>query len=184
MFEKILHWYGISYGLNAVSLRYFNAAGATTKLGEDHIPETHLIPNILSVALEQLENIPVYGTDYPTRDGSCIRDYIHISDIAQAHILALHGFKNSQGLKTYNLGHGIGYSVLEVIETARKITRKDIPVSIRERRPGDPAVLVASSERAKIELGWQPGHFSLEDIIERAWEWKKNHPEGYRSHDT
>jgi UDP-glucose 4-epimerase len=193
MFEHILEWYGKAYGLKHISLRYFNAAGATKLLGEDHHPETHLIPNVLKAALPQPPIsspqpqelgtrgsgfVSIFGTDYPTKDGSCIRDYVHVIDIAQAHILALEKIEQLSG-KAYNLGNGEGYSVLEVVEAARKVTHAEIPVKISPRRAGDPAVLVASSRRAKEELGWRSKFPELEAIIESAWEWMKKHPEGY-----
>ncbi|HEX76464.1 MAG TPA: UDP-glucose 4-epimerase GalE [Dehalococcoidia bacterium] len=180
MFEKVLDWYGYAYGLKFISLRYFNAAGASDRLGEDHDPETHLIPNVLKVALGQCQHVVVFGTDHPTSDGTCIRDYIHVSDIARAHILALKHLERSQANKAYNLGNGRGYSVFEVIETARKVTGISIPVVNRPRRPGDPPVLVASSELAKSELGWEPEYRELETIIDSAWRWQKEHTHGYR----
>jgi UDP-glucose 4-epimerase len=179
IFEKILYWYAQAYRLCSISLRYFNAAGATERLGEDHDPETHLIPNALKVALKQSDYIPVFGTDYPTEDGSCIRDYIHVSDIAKAHILALEHLGNRPRFKAYNLGHGKGYSVLEVIETVRRVSHTEVPVSIMARRKGDPAVLVAGSDRARKELGWQPDYPDLEKIIASAWAWKEKYPDGY-----
>jgi UDP-glucose 4-epimerase len=179
MFERVLDWYADAHGLKFISLRYFNAAGSKDGLGEEHEPETHLIPNILKVALGQHEHVVVFGTDYPTKDGTCIRDYIHVSDIARGHILALKHMERNQANKAYNLGNSRGYSVLEVIETARKVTGASIPVVSHPRRPGDPAVLVASSERAKSELGWEPEKISLEVIIESAWKWQKEHPYGY-----
>jgi UDP-galactose 4-epimerase (EC 5.1.3.2) len=179
MFEHILEWYGKAYGLRHISLRYFNAAGATELLGEDHHPETHLIPNVLKVALGQQESIRIFGTDYPTKDGSCIRDYVHVIDIAQAHILALGKIEQLSG-RAYNLGNGEGYSALGVVETARKVTSTDIPIKISPRRAGDPAVLVASSKRAKEELGWRPKFPELEAIIESAWKWMREHLDGYR----
>ena len=178
-FERILESYKRAYGLKYISLRYFNAAGASRDLGEDHHPETHLIPNILKVALGQAGHVNIFGTDYPTRDGSCIRDYIHVLDIARAHILAISALENNEKDRVYNLGNGEGYSVLEVIEAARKVTGADIPAVIHPRRQGDPAVLVANSALAKRELRWQPTHSSLENIIETAWQWQKNHPKGY-----
>ncbi len=178
-FERILEWYGRAYGLQYVSLRYFNAAGANKHLGEDHNPETHLIPNIIKVALGLGDHVPIFGTDYPTKDGSCIRDYIHVLDIAKAHILALQHLERNEGNKAYNLGNGEGYSVLEVVETARKVTGVDIPAIVRPRRAGDPAVLVAGSELAKAELGWQSAFPSLESILESAWRWHRDHPQGY-----
>jgi UDP-glucose 4-epimerase len=177
MFEQILEWYGRAYGLRHISLRYFNAAGATDRLGEDHNPETHLIPNVLKAALARAP-ISVFGTDYPTRDGSCIRDYVHVLDIAAAHILALEKL-DAVKAGAYNLGNGQGYSVLEVVEAARKVTGIDIPAKLSPRRAGDPAVLVASSGRAKSELGWKPRFPKLEPIIDSAWRWMHSHPRGY-----
>jgi UDP-glucose 4-epimerase len=178
MFERILEWYGKAYGLKHVSLRYFNAAGASESLGEDHRPETHLIPSVLKAALSKNSPVSIFGTDYPTKDGSCIRDYIHVVDIAQAHVLALENLEKMND-RAYNLGSGEGYSVLEVVEAARKVTGLEIPVRISPRRPGDPAILVASSKRAKSELGWKPNFPELGPIIESAWSWMKRHPEGY-----
>lgn len=179
MFERILSWYGHAYGLRFISLRYFNAAGASERFGEDHNPETHLIPNVLNAALGQQEYMPVFGTDYDTKDGSCIRDYIHVLDVAKAHILALKHLEKNECNKAYNLGNGKGYSVIEVIETARKVINAQIPVVIHPRRGGDPPILVASSDLAKLELGWQPEYSELESIIESAWRWQKTHPHGY-----
>ncbi len=175
MFEKILGWYGRIHGLVPVILRYFNAAGASEKFGEDHRIETHLIPNILRTALGQRDAVDVYGTDYPTPDGTCIRDYIHILDLAEAHILALG--REEGGF--YNLGTGGGASVKEVIETCRKVTGKDIPVSERPRRPGDPPRLVAASDKARRELGWTPKFQNIRAIIESAWAWHVKNPGGY-----
>lgn len=180
MFERILHWYGHAYGLQFISLRYFNAAGASDRFGQDHNPETCLIPNILKVALGQKDKISVFGTDYPTKDGSCIRDYIHVRDIARAHVLPLKYPEKNRSNKAYNLGNGKGYSVLEVVETARRVTGAEIPVAIYPRRQGDPAVVVADSELARSELGWQPEFPELESIIESAWQWQKKHPYGYK----
>jgi UDP-glucose 4-epimerase len=180
MFERILQWYGSAYGLRYISLRYFNAAGASELLGEDHCPETHLIPNVLRAALDRSEPVAIFGTDYPTRDGSCIRDYVHVRDIARGHLLALEKLDGLNG-RAYNLGNGDGYSVLEVVETARKVTGVDIPVIISPRRAGDPAVLVASSRRVKSELGWEPRSPNLEGIVESTWRWMRKHPEGYHS---
>jgi len=179
MFERILAWYGKAYGLRHIYLRYFNAAGASELLGEDHQPETHLIPNVLKAALNNDNPVPIFGTDYPTKDGSCLRDYVHVVDIAQAHILALEKLENLSDM-VYNLGNGEGYSVLEVVNIARKVTSVDIPVRISPRRLGDPATLVASSGRAKSDLGWKPGSPELESIIESAWRWMRKHPDGYR----
>lgn len=179
IFERILEWYGRAYNIKHISLRYFNAAGAAGQLGEDHHPETHLIPNVLKAALAG-DNRPVtlFGTDYPTKDGSCVRDYVHVRDIAQAHILALKKLDSLSG-RAYNLGNDGGYSVLEVIEAARRVTSAPIPVKTSPRRRGDPAVLVASSKRAREELGWEPQYARLEDILESTWKWMKTHPEGY-----
>ena len=178
MFENILKWYGYAYGIKHISLRYFNAAGASGNHGEDHRPETHLIPNILKAAINPDKPVAVYGTDYPTRDGSCIRDYVHVIDIARAHILALEKLDEFSG-SAYNLGSGEGYSVLEVINIAREVTGVEIPFEIHPRRAGDPAVLVASSNRAGVELGWYPEYNTLREIIESAWKWMKEHPDGY-----
>jgi len=184
MFEKLLHWYRQAYGLKFISLRYFNVAGASDRFGEDHEPETHLIPNILKVALGQHKHILAFGTDYPTNDGTCVRDYIHVLDIAKAHILALKHLEGNQVNKAYNLGNGKGYSVLEVIETATRVTGASIPVVNHPRRPGDPPVLVASSDLAKSEIAWEPEHPELEAIIDSAWRWQKEHPYGYRTKKT
>ena len=178
LFERILYWYGKAYGLKHISMRYFNAAGASRKLGECHLPETHLIPNILKAAVAHNGPVTIFGTDYPTRDGSCIRDYVHVSDIAAAHCLALEKLEEFGG-RAYNLGSETGHSVLEVLETARRVTGIDIPSKIRDRRFGDPAVLVASSSRAKAELGWKPQHSNLETIISSAWQWMERHPNDY-----
>ncbi len=175
MFEKALRWYDEIYGLRYVNLRYFNAAGATETLGEDHDPETHLIPNVLKVALGQKEYVSIFGTDYPTPDGTCIRDYIHIKDLCDAHLRAM----TLEESRSYNLGNGEGYSVLEVVETARRITAHPIPIRKEQRRPGDPPVLVGSSEKIKAELGWSPEFPELSAIIESAWKWHKKHPHGY-----
>ncbi len=174
-FEKILRWYDEIYGLKFVSLRYFNAAGATENLGEDHRPETHLIPNVLRVALGQRPNVEVYGTDYDTPDGTCIRDYIHIVDLARAHILALGA--TTSGF--YNLGTGGGSSVREVIAASRKITGRKIETIEKPRRPGDPPRLIASSEKIKEDLCWQPRFQSLDAIIASAWKWHQKFPNGY-----
>jgi len=179
IFERILHWYGIAYGLNFISLRYFNAAGASERYGCDHENETLLIPKVLKVALGQEKCVMVWGDDYSTRDGSGIRDYIDVRDIATAHVLALRHLGKKKANKAYNLGNGKGYSVFEVIETARKVTGTDIPTIIKSRRPGDPPVLVAISRQAKMELGWEPTYNKVEFIIESAWKWQNKHPHGY-----
>ena len=175
MFEKALRWYDELHGLRYTALRYFNAAGATAHLGEDHDPETHLIPNVLKVALGQREAVSVFGTDYPTPDGTCIRDYIHIEDLCRAHLLAM----RQEGSSTYNLGNGAGYSVMQVIETAREITGHPVPVRAEARRPGDPPCLVGSAEKIRRELGWQPGLPDIRDIVRSAWDWHRQHPRGY-----
>jgi UDP-glucose 4-epimerase len=174
-FEKILKWYDQIHGLKFVALRYFNAAGASEKFGEDHRVETHLIPNILQVALGQKPEVAIFGTDYETPDGTCIRDYIHILDLARAHILAL-GSKKSE---FYNLGTGGGSSVREVIDTVVKVTGRKIKVVEKPRRPGDPPRLIASSEKIQRELGWKPQFQSLDVIIESAWKWHQTFPNGY-----
>lgn len=174
-FEKILRWYDQIHGLKFVSLRYFNAAGASGKFGEDHRLETHLIPNVLKVALGQKAHIEIFGADYETPDGTCIRDYIHIVDLARAHILAL----GAAGSEFYNLGTGGGSSVREVIAACRKITGRNIDTIEKPRRAGDPPRLIASSEKIKTELGWQPKFQSLDRIIESAWNWHQKFPHGY-----
>ena len=176
MFEKMLQWYRQIHGLEFVAFRYFNAAGASEKFGEDHRPETHLIPNILRVALGKAAHFEIYGTDYPTPDGTCIRDYIHVIDLSDAHVLALAPGK--QGF--FNLGNGDGYSVREVHHACEKVAGGKIPAIARPRRAGDPPRLVASAEKAKTELGWKPKFPKLEQIVETAWDWHKRNPEGYR----
>lgn len=179
--EKMLHWCDQAYGIHFVALRYFNAAGADPKgrIGEDHHPETHLIPLILKVALGQRESITIFGQDYPTHDGTCVRDYIHVLDLAQAHYLALNKLRKTNKSGIYNLGNGQGFSVAQVIEAARKVTGHPIPAQWGERRAGDPAVLIASSQLAQKELGWIPQWNRLEQMIETAWNWHKNHPQGF-----
>lgn len=179
--EKILKWCDTAYGIKYTALRYFNAAGAHTSgtIGEDHSPETHLIPLILNVALGNRDKIMIYGDDYATVDGTCVRDYIHVSDLASAHLLALDRLITGGESTTYNLGNGTGFSVKEVIEIARKVTGHSIPAEITPRRAGDPAILIASSDRAIKELGWEPKFNDLETIISTAWKWHKRHPEGY-----
>lgn len=179
--EKMFKWTAEAHGLRYVSLRYFNACGADESgtIGEAHNPESHLIPLILQVPNGKRETISIYGTDYDTPDGTCIRDYIHVTDLAQAHILAVQYLNNGGESDIFNLGNGVGYSVREVIETARKVTGHPIPATETSRRAGDPARLVASSEKAKSVLGWKPVHDSLEEIISSAWNWHKNHPNGY-----
>lgn len=179
--EKMFKWTAKAHNLRYVSLRYFNACGADESgtIGEAHNPESHLIPLILQVPNGKRETISIYGTDYDTPDGTCIRDYIHVTDLAQAHILAVKYLTDGGESDIFNLGNGVGYSVREVIETARKVTGHPIPSTETPRRAGDPARLVASSEKAKKILGWNPIHDSLEEIIESAWKWHKNHPNGY-----
>lgn len=177
-FEQALRWYDQAYGLRYASLRYFNAAGATERCGEDHHPESHLIPIVLQVAAGQRPHVEIYGDDYETRDGTCVRDYVHVVDLAQAHLLAL--YKLDQGSAIFNLGcGGDGYSVKEVIDAAREVTRREIPVQTVARRPGDPAVLIASSDTIKQALGWSPKFQDLRKIIESAWSWHLRHPQGY-----
>lgn len=179
--EKILRWFDEAYGIKYSVLRYFNAAGAhkSGTIGEDHFPESHLIPIILQVALGKREFIGVFGDDYPTEDGTCIRDYIHVTDLANAHILSLEKTMEENKSRTYNLGNGKGFSVKEVIEMTRKVTGKEIPEKVEPRRAGDPSVLIASSEKIIKELGWQPQYNTLEKIIDSAWQWHKNHPNGF-----
>ncbi len=176
--EQALDWYRQIHGLHFAALRYFNAAGALPGRGEAHQPESHLIPLVLRVPLGQRPEVQIYGTDYPTPDGTCIRDYIHIADLVSAHLLALDGLGKHDRL-IYNLGSGHGYSVREVIETARQVTGQPIPAKELPRRPGDAARLVASSEKIKRELGWKPQHAELREIISSAWEWHSSHPKGY-----
>jgi len=178
-FERAMQWYDRAYGLRYASLRYFNAAGATEHCGEDHDPETHIIPITLQAATGKRARVEIYGDDYPTPDGTCIRDYIHVVDLARAHIQALDAL--SEGSRMYNLGcGGTGYSVREVIDTAERVTGKEIPTHVGPRRPGDPAILVASSDRIKSELGWRPQFQDLGLIIESTWRWMQKHPDGYR----
>jgi UDP-glucose 4-epimerase len=179
--EQMLAWFHRIHGLRYASLRYFNAAGAAAPdRGEAHQPETHLIPRILGVALGRQKHVDIFGTDYPTPDGTCVRDYIHVSDLAEAHLLALNALEKSPRL-IYNLGNGQGFSVREVIEGAKRVTGCAIAVVESPRRSGDPAILIASSEKIRKELGWQPKFPKLESILQSAWEWHKNFPEGYRA---
>lgn len=179
--EKMFKWVGKAHGLRYVSLRYFNACGAhkSGKIGEAHQPETHLIPLILQVPNGKREAISIFGTDYPTKDGTCVRDYIHVTDLAQAHILAVKYMMEGKESNIFNLGNGVGFTVKEVIETARKVTGLPIKAVEEDRRAGDPAVLIASSQKARDILGWKPEHDSLEEIIDSAWKWHKSHPNGY-----
>ncbi|MCC6985601.1 MAG: UDP-glucose 4-epimerase GalE [Anaerolineales bacterium] len=178
MTEQALEWYRSIYGLHFAALRYFNACGAMPGRGEAHQPESHLIPRVLQIALGQAESATIFGTDYPTPDGTCIRDYIHIADLVSAHILAL-GALEKRDKMIYNVGSGNGFSVKEVIETARAVTGHAIPAREHPRRPGDPARLVASPEKIKNELGWQPKNTNMQAILSSAWEWHKSHPHGY-----
>jgi len=199
MFEKVLEWYHRAYGLRFNIFRYFNAAGASERLGEDHIHESHLIPLVLKAALRERDKtkqesetkdfnpvrnliypkmLSIFGHDYETKDGTCIRDYIHVIDLAQAHILSIENLEKRPNAN-YNLGNGQGFSVLEVIETSKKITGIDIPYQFADRRPGDPAILIASSEKIKKELKWETKYRDLETIIKTAWEWHYKHPQGY-----
>ena len=179
--ERMMRWFDTAHGMKYVSLRYFNAAGAheSGKIGEDHKPETHLVPVVLQVALGQREAIAMFGDDYPTPDGTCIRDYIHVQDLADAHVLAVKKLREGGESAVYNLGNGKGYSVREVVEVARRVTGHPIPARVEPRRAGDPAILVASSAATCAELGWQPKRASLEDIIASAWSWHQANPNGY-----
>ena len=181
--EKMMKWTNQAYGVRYVALRYFNACGADASgnIGEAHSPETHLIPLILQVPNGQRDKISIYGEDYDTKDGTCVRDYIHVTDLAQAHILAMKYLMDGKESAIFNLGNGVGFTVKEVIETARKVTKHPIPAEVVSRRGGDPAKLIASSEKAKKILGWNPEHADLEEIIESAWNWHRNHPHGYKN---
>ena len=178
MTEQALEWYRQIHGLHYAALRYFNACGALPGRGEAHQPESHLIPRVLQIALGQAKSATIFGTDYPTPDGTCIRDYIHIADLVSAHILAL-GTLDSKDKMTYNIGSGNGFSVREVIEAARQVTGHAIPVVEAPRRPGDSARLVASPKKIVSELGWKPEHTNMQEILSSAWEWHKSHPNGY-----
>jgi UDP-glucose 4-epimerase len=179
-FEGAMRWFAASHDLRAISLRYFNVAGATERNGEDHQPETHLVPLVLRVAAGEASHIQIFGQDYPTPDGTCIRDYVHVRDLAAAHLLALEATgEGDPSLEVYNLGSAAGFSVREVVEAARKVTGRAIPARVRKRRSGDPPVLVASSRRARRELGWQPQHSQIEEMLADAWAWRVDHPDGY-----
>jgi UDP-glucose 4-epimerase len=178
--EQMLDWLQRIHGLRYSCLRYFNAAGAAEEQGEDHHPESHLIPIALQVALGERKELAIFGTDYPTADGTCVRDYVHVGDLAAAHLLVLDALKEKERL-IYNLGNGRGFSVCEVIDTVRKVTGRAIPARESPRRPGDPAVLVASSEKIKRELGWSPQYADLQSIVRSAWNWRKANPNGYTS---
>jgi UDP-glucose 4-epimerase len=181
MFEKILKWYDIAYGIKSISLRYFNASGADPKgrIGEDHKPEEHLIPIVLQTALGQRKDVKIFGTDWDTPDGSCIRDFIHVDDIADAHVKALQALADGGETTAYNMGNGDGQSVKQVIQAASDVTGKKIPYESINRRPGDPARLVASSNKLKSELEWRPKYPDLHTIIEHAWRWHSENPHGY-----
>ncbi len=176
-FERMLRWYDATYNLRYASLRYFNAAGASERFGEDHEPETHLIPNVLRVAAGKAPHVDIFGEDYPTPDGTCVRDYIHVVDLADAHVLALNVLGRRSEI--YNLGYGNGYSVAEVVEMARQVTRRWISTEAAPRRAGDPPVLIAGSDKIMRDLGWNPRHSELDHIIESAWRWHLAHPNGY-----
>jgi UDP-glucose 4-epimerase len=179
-FEGAMRWFAASHDLRAISLRYFNVAGATQRNGEDHHPETHLVPLVLRVAAGEASHVQIYGQDYPTPDGTCIRDYVHVRDLAAAHLLALEATgEGDPSLEVYNLGSAAGFSVREVVEAARKVTGRSIPARVLKRRSGDPPVLVASSRRARRELGWHPQHSGLDEMLSDAWAWRLAHPDGY-----
>ena len=179
-FERMLDWYDRIHDMRWIALRYFNAAGATDDHGEDHNPESHLIPIVLQVPLGRRENVQLFGTDYPTPDGTCIRDYIHVADLAEAHILALTALAEDRVPSgAYNLGNGLGYSNKEVVDACRRVSGHPIPVVEAPRRPGDPASLVASSDRIRRELGWTPRYPEINQIVESAWRWHQRHPSGY-----
>jgi UDP-glucose 4-epimerase len=175
--ERMLYWLDRIHGLRYAALRYFNAAGATKERGEDHDPELHLIPIVLQVAMGKRDSVTIFGDDYPTPDGTCVRDYIHVADLAQAHILAMRAIDEKS--RVYNLGIGQGFSVKQVIDAARKITGHAIPTKMGARRPGDPAVLIAGSEKIRRELDWKPRFTNLDDIVQSAWNWHQKHPQGY-----
>jgi len=183
MFERMLDWFGSVHGMRSIRLRYFNVAGAWPdgSIGEAHDPETHIIPRLLGSLAQGTHAFEVFGGDYPTPDGTCVRDYIHVCDLAEAHRLALEALAEGQGSGVFNLGNGEGYSNLEVVRTCAEVVGREVDVTIGPRRPGDPAVLVASASRAESELGWQPQRRELRDIVEDAWRWHSSHPRGYRS---
>lgn len=178
MFERILRWYGEAYGLNSISLRYFNAAGATALHGEHHQPETHLIPNVLKVPLGKVDHVTIFGNDYETEDGTCVRDYIHVVDIADAHVKALSHIDGA-GTRAYNLGSGTGYSNLQVVKMVQEVSGVSVPAIFESRRAGDPPVLVASAGLIEKELGWVPRMSGLEEIVKSAWQWQSRFPDGY-----
>lgn len=179
-FERMLEWYRRAHGINYISLRYFNACGATQRYGEFHVPETHIIPVLFETAMQEREAFHLFGSDFETADGTCVRDYVHVSDIADAHLIALDNLDRI-GARIYNLGSGEGYSNTQVIEIVQAITGHKIKVIPRPRRPGDPAVLVASSQRIQKELGWRPRYTELQGMVESAWMWRQAHPRGYES---
>ena len=181
--EKMFKWVSLAHGVNFVSLRYFNACGAhkSGKIGEDHSPETHLIPIVLQVANKKRQSVNIFGNDYQTPDGTCIRDYIHVSDLASAHYLALEYLNKGGKSDIFNLGNGVGFSVKEIIDASKEVTGDKIPAIVSKRREGDPKTLIASSDKARNILGWQPKYTDLKEIIQTAWMWHKNHPEGYKS---
>jgi UDP-glucose 4-epimerase len=179
MMERLLASYDTAYGLKSISLRYFNAAGATERCGELHDPESHLVPNVLKAAAGETPHVPVFGTDYPTPDGTAIRDYVHVADLAEAHVLAIDHLRHGGDSDCLNLGSGDGFSVMEVIETARQVTGKPIPTTREGRRAGDPPKLVADASRAQRVLGWKPAKSDLSTILNSQWEWRLKHPHGY-----
>jgi UDP-glucose 4-epimerase len=184
-FEGAMRWFCAAHDFRAISLRYFNVAGATERNGEDHDPETHLVPLVLRVAAGEATHVQIFGQDYPTPDGTCIRDFVHVRDLAEAHLLALEATgEGDPSLEVYNLGSAAGFSVREVVEAARRVTGRAIPARVLKRRSGDPPVLVASSRRARRELGWQPTHSSLEQMLADAWAWREAHPHGYVEPET
>jgi UDP-glucose 4-epimerase len=184
-FEGAMRWFAASHDFRAISLRYFNVAGATERNGEDHTPETHLIPLVLRVAAGEASHVQIFGQDYPTPDGTCIRDFVHVRDLAAGHLLALEATgEGDPSLEVYNLGSAAGFSVREVVEAARKVTGRAIPARVLKRRSGDPPVLVASSRRARRELGWHPEHSKLDEMLTDAWDWRLAHPDGYASKGT
>jgi UDP-glucose 4-epimerase len=180
MLERVLHWYALAYGWTVVAFRYFNACGATATIGEDHCPETHIIPLLLETATGKRDFFEIYGDDYPTPDGTCLRDYVHVMDIAEAHLLAL-GVQERPGLFAYNIGSGTSYSVRQVCRVVEQELERNVAVKLSPRRHGDPAVLCASPQRLTRELGWRPRFSDLQTIVRTAWEWKEKHPRGYRT---
>lgn len=184
--EKMMKWADIAHGIKHIALRYFNVAGAheSGRIGEDHDPETHLIPLILQVPLGKRESISIFGDDYDTRDGTCVRDYIHVTDLAEAHIMSIDRLRDGAESTVYNLGNGEGFSVKEMVEAARRVTNHPIPEVLCPRRAGDPSTLIASGKKAEEELGWKPKFKRVDEIIESAWKWHKNNPEGFNNLDA